>query len=492
MSVHPAAPRRVLMIDDDPDFCFALRCLIELIPGFSVDVAHTAAEARKALRASWYDAALVDLQLPDADGLRLIEELAISSPGVSLVCLTGRNDAAAAVRALRAGACEYLTKPVSREQLVRSLEQAVARSSLWREMTAEQVGGSVLLPIGEAPLWRQALGLVRAAAQANRTTVLVTGEPGVGKEIVASLVHRLSRRTAGPFVTVNAACLSPNLLESELFGHEAGAFTGAVKQRRGLFELADGGTLFLDEIGELSLDLQARRLRVLEGHSFRRVGGEKNLSFDVRLVCATNRRLRESVQRGLFRADLYERLRVFEVPLPPLRDRPGDAVRLAHHFLVRLAPELGSSAVTISPEAVAAIQAHRWPGNVRELRNVIERALLLAEEASIELRHLPTEVQGVPAAPSIPPPAPSVPPSSPSSPWAAGGPGAASSPASLAAPARSVSGRPLTLEEVIRAHTIAVYESTGQNVTHTAEQLGVSRLALRKRLQSYGLREPRG
>ncbi|HEU4412443.1 MAG TPA: sigma-54 dependent transcriptional regulator [Polyangiaceae bacterium] len=454
-----AGRRRVLLIDDDPDVASGVALLLEQGSAYAVRHAPTAALARAALRDEPFDAVLVDLGLPDGDGLRLVEEIAAAPAAGAVLCLTARDDASAAVRALRAGACDYLTKPARRAELLGALEAATALAGAGRPAP----GGDDGLPVGDSPAWRHALGLLRAAARSPRTTVLFTGEPGVGKEEAASLLHRLGAGPARPFVTVNAACLTPSLVESELFGHEAGAFTGALRQRRGVFERAEGGTLFLDEIGELPLDLQPKLLRVLEGHPFCRLGGERPLAPDLRVVCATNRPLAERVREGRFRADLYERLRVFEVALPPLRDRPGDVRRLATHFLAKLAPRTGRPPGGISPAALEALEAHAWPGNVRELRNAIERALVLADGQRVEPRHLPPGLR----------PAPPAPPASPVPPAPAGPPRGAPRDA---------------LEDVVRAHITAVYESTGGNVTRTAERLLMSRLALRKRLRAYGLR----
>lgn len=447
-----SAPR-VLLIEDDLDVAAAVRPI--LVEGAKRQVEHaaTARAAREALAQRVFDAVVVDLSLPDADGFGLIEEIAAEFPNVGILCFTGRDDASAAVRALRAGATEYITKPAPAAMLRQGVDSAVTRTRVRRSRLS---GADPALPIGNSPPWRQTMDLIEAAARSPKTTVLITGEPGVGKEEAASLVHRLSARRDGPFVAVNAACLSSSMIESELFGHEVGAFTGAHRQHRGFFEQANGGTLLLDEIGELPLELQAKLLRVLERHPFRRVGGEKPLSVDVRLLCATNRALDERVRAGAFRADLLERLRVFELRLPPLRERPGDVARLAHHFLARLGPELGIAVEGFSPLALEALEGYAFPGNVRELRNITERAIVLSGGGIIERRHLPNELWGRGPTSSAPPPPP---------------------------PSDETS-----LENVVREHILRVYDSTEQNVTRTAQVLGMSRLAVRKRLQSYGVR----
>lgn len=442
---------RLLLIDDDENYTFALTSLLKR-GGHEVGAAHTAVAAVNEVKTGSYDVAFLDLRLPDADGLTLIVQLAAADPLLPIICLTGVEDTTAVVQAMRKGAVDYLTKPVDKQTLFHAVDKAVEFARARRSGV-----GSVGMPIGEAPAWKRAQELILAAANAPRTTVLITGEPGVGKEVAASMVHRLSKRGSGPLVTANAACFTPSLMESELFGHEAGAFTGATKRNRGLFEQAEGGVLFLDEIGELPLDLQSKLLRVLEGHPFRRVGGSEEVTCDVRLVFATNRDLRELVKKGAFRADLYERLRVFEIPLPPLRERREDISHLANHFVAKLGAELGAPPIGLTHEALEALQRHAWPGNIRELRNVIERALVLSNGQPISVQHLPHEL------------------------WTEH--------------EETVSAAKLSdtvlLEEVERRHIVAVFRDTDENVTRTAERLGISRLALRRRLQLYGLKPVR-
>jgi len=444
---------RLLLIDDDENYTFALSTLLRR-GGHEVGIAHTASDAVGSVKSTCYDVAFLDLRLPDADGLNVLEDLAAVDPLLPIICLTGREDTTAVVQAMRKGAVDYLTKPVDRQTLFNAVTSA-ANYSTARRAGVEQLDG-VAVPIGQSAAWKRAVELVVAAAATPRTTVLLTGEPGVGKEVAAALLHRLSKRSAAPMVSANAACFSPSLMESELFGHEAGSFTGASRKRKGLFEQAEGGFLFLDEIGELPIDLQSKLLRVLEGHPFRRVGGEEEVRCNVRLICATNRDLKDLVKRGQFRADLYERLRVFEIPLPPLRERREDIAHLAHYFTARLGSELGFTTPTVTVEAMECLRQHRWPGNVRELRNVIERALVLSNGGAIGPRHLPHEMWSE-AAPSAPPP----------------------------------TEGDVSLAEITRRHIVAVFNDTDQNVTRTAERLGISRLALRKRLQAYGLKPVR-
>jgi len=450
---------RILLVDDDPDYAFALSHLLTR-GGHDVSVATGGAGAVSMSRGGCFDVALVDLSLPDIHGLKLLDELASVDPLLPVICLTGSHDTSAVVQAMRKGAVDYLTKPADRATLNSAVAAATSTSQA-RRAEAVRVGSDV---IGSSTAWRQTMTHIQAAASSPKTTVLITGDTGVGKEVTASLLHALSARRKAPLVQANAACFSPSLMESELFGHEAGAFTGAVKRRRGLFEQADGGVLFLDEIGELALDLQSKLLRVLEGHPFRRVGGEESVRCDVRLVAATNRDLPQLVKEGRFRADLLERLRVYEIRVPSLSERKGDVAELANSFVVRVGEALQMPSPGITPEAMAVLEQHPWPGNVRELKNVIERALVLANGAVIDVRHLAI---------------------APSSAFTAvddddgevgtadGGDGDDS------------------LEAVTKQHIVNVFNDCGGNVTHTAERLGMSRLAVRKRLQTYGLRPAR-
>ena len=390
---------RLLLVEDDPVLVLAMSSSLEP-EGFEVHPVGTVAAAREALRAGPFDVALLDMLLPDGDGFELLPAITAHAPGLPVIILSTHHDPAAVVRALRAGAIDYLAKPAPRSVLLAALGSALQHSQRVRRVDdlhhqqgeAKLRCGPVALPVGSDPTWLRAVDLLCAAAQSDRTTVLLTGEPGVGKEVAATLVHQLSPRGRQAFVTVNAACLTPHLIESELFGHEVGAFTGAQAKRRGLFEQAAGGTLFLDEIGELPLDLQGKLLRVLEGHPFRRVGGERDVKVDVRLICATNRDLASLVKAEQFRADLFHRLRVFEVTLPPLRARPGDIAELALYFTRLLGAQLGFPDARISSDTLEALRAHKWPGNVRELRNIIERALLLCRGSEIQRRHLPARI----------------------------------------------------------------------------------------------------
>jgi DNA-binding NtrC family response regulator len=298
--------------------------------------------------------------------------------------------------------------------------------------------------------------MIQRIAQSGATTVLLEGESGTGKDLVARIIHFESARASAPFIAVNCVALPEHLLESELFGHERGAFTDAKAAKKGLFEQADGGTVYLDEIGDMKPDLQAKLLRLIEEKTYRRVGGVRDFRVDVRIVAATNRDLTRALTSGDFRKDLYYRLRVFPLALAPLRDRPEDVLPLAEHFLARFAREMRREPLRVAPEARAALLAYQWPGNVRELRNVVERALILATGDSLQLEHLPPEIA---AGPPPPPPVPT--------------------------PALPAEG--LSLEEVERQLVRQALEATGGNQVRAARLLGISRDALRTRMRRFGL-----
>jgi DNA-binding NtrC family response regulator len=468
---------RVLAVDDDEAFVFGLQRLLRR-DGLDVTWAKSGQEALDLGAQVAWEAVLLDLGLPDLPGLEVLRALVAENRGCPIIVLSGRDEAGAAVEALRLGAVHYLTKPTAYESLLPAIEDARERQGLRSriERARGEPPASRAQAIGESPAWLRALDDLRAAAAAPRTPVLLTGESGTGKEVAASQLHAWSPRADRPFVSVNAACLSPALLESELFGHEAGSFTGARGTKRGLFELADGGTLFLDEIGELPLDLQPKLLRVLEGHPFRRVGGEQARRADVRVVSATNRSLEAAVAAGRFRLDLYHRLRVIEVALPPLRERGSDAELLAIHFVSILAAELGKPDVELAPETLRAVRAHSWPGNVRELRNAIERGIVLSKSGSLLPRDLPPEVacsacKGCDVWPSLP-----------------GDVQRARAAYGDLSPPKAARPENTTriLGDVIRDHVLAVFSGSGGNLAKAARELGIGRSTLRRHLRSYG------
>ena len=345
------------------------------------------------------DVVVTDLRMVPVDGLEVVRRLRDRDPDATVVVVSAHGTIATAVDAMRAGAIDFIEKPFPPEVLRARVEKAAeiarerrgARTDRGRaeamdaDRTRERDPSGL---VGDSEPMRRVLELVRKVA-ATDATVLVLGESGTGKELVARALHAGSPRAAGPFVTISCAAIPEALLESELFGHERGAFTGAVRRKLGRFELADGGTLFLDEVGELPPAMQVKLLRVLQERRFERVGGEETVVADVRLVSATNRDLGAMVKAGAFREDLYYRLAVVPLTLPPLRDRPGDVRALCDHFLVKLAPRAGRRVLTLSPGALALLERHRWPGNVRELENALAQALVFADGEVIQPEDLP-------------------------------------------------------------------------------------------------------
>ena len=368
--------------------------------GYQVDVAGSLAEARALMARHAPDLALLDVKLPDGEGTELIEELTRDAEA-PVVMMTAHATVSAAVDALHRGARDYLEKPFSLDRLEATIARTLEMTALRREVRTlrdRSVGGTM---VGGGPAMRDVFALVERIAPADAATVLIHGETGTGKGVLARAIHRMSPRAQGPLVTVTCSALAETIMESELFGHEKGAFTDARAMKRGLVELADHGTLFLDEIGEMSPRLQGKLLQFIEDRSFRRVGGTRDLRVDARVIAATNRDLEAEVKAGNFRADLFYRLSVLPIRLPPLRERLEDVPDLVKVFIDEFNRDLGRKVRGVSPEAMNVLRRYRWPGNVRELRNVIERAVLLADGPMIEPRVLPPELSGSarPAAP---------------------------------------------------------------------------------------------
>jgi len=384
---------RVLILDDDDLIRDVLGQRLEA-RGFDVVTAATLAEARERVADETPDVALLDVQLPDGESTdSLLPELV--EDDVPCILITAHGTVTSAVQALRSGASDYIEKPFSVDRLEATLRSTLDRTRLRREVRAlrrrSPLAGTV---VGSSPAMTEVMELVRKIAPAGSATVLVTGETGSGKGVLARAVHELSPRSDQPFVNVTCSALAETLMESELFGHEKGAFTDARTMKRGLVEVANGGTLFLDEIGELSPAVQSKLLRFIEEKAFRRVGGTRDMTVDVRVVAATNRDLEREVAEGRFREDLYYRLRVLPIEVPPLRHRASDIAPLARHFLDTFNRELGKRVDEIDPEAMELLEAHPWPGNVRELRNAIERAVLLTDGTRLTPDALPPDLRG--------------------------------------------------------------------------------------------------
>jgi DNA-binding NtrC family response regulator len=387
----------VLVVEDDRPFA---RIVARFLEGrdYHVCIASTVAEAKKALTDKPVDTVVSDLRLPDADGLDLLRWIRRRNDAVPVLIITAYGTVEGAVQAVHEGAYHFLTKPVDLEQLGILIERALEHSRLGREVfrlrriLSQQHRFEGIL--SRSGVMASLLETVSRVATSG-ATVLVQGESGTGKELVAEAIHRLSPRNSGPFVAVNCAALPGGVLESELFGHERGAFTGAVCQRRGKFEAADRGTLFLDEIGDCPPEVQVRLLRILQEKTFERVGGEKSVRSDFRLVAATNRDLPTLVAEGKFREDLLFRLRVITVTVPPLRDRVEDIEILAQHFLGQIARREGKGIHGMSESFRMALKRHRWPGNVRELQHVVERAVILSKGNWLHSADLPHPLRGM-------------------------------------------------------------------------------------------------
>jgi DNA-binding NtrC family response regulator len=447
---------RILVVDDDDTL---RQTLAEVLARhYDVDQAGDAAAALALAGANSYGLALVDLRLPDGNGLDLLGRLHEMDDRLLVVVMTAYPEVRTAVSALKAGAYDYLNKPFDLDDLkglvARALETQRLRSEVERLRVAVPPLASLEGMIGQSPAFLAMADMTRRIAAAPRTPVLIRGESGTGKERIAQAIHSLSNRASGPWVTLNCSAIAEGLLESEMFGHEKGAFTDAVASKRGLLELADGGTLFLDEIGDLSPALQPKRLRAIETQSFRRVGGARELKVDVRFVTATNRDLNELIRQGRFREDLYYRLNVAGIDVPPLRDRREDILPLARHFLDQAATVMGLKAAGIAPAAEGRLAAYVWPGNVRELRNVMERALILSGGETIRAEHLPKELcTAVPCQ------------------------------------SRDAAAQPFALVDMEKLHVARVLRHCHGNKTHAAALLGITRLTLRNKIRQYELGE---
>jgi DNA-binding NtrC family response regulator len=393
MSVSEPAGR-ILYVEDDVATARLVKAIIEK-DGHSLRICPSGRDFLARVAEEGPDLCLIDLNLPDASGMDLLRQLREQFPAIPSIVVTGSGKIEHAVASMKLGASDFVTKPVDAARLSVSLRNTLRLGEQQREIARlrtevrNEQGPEAL--VGSTPAMEQLRTLIRKVGP-SEATILVTGENGTGKELVARALHFVSARAAKPFVDVNCAALAETLLESELFGHEQGAFTGATARRRGKFEQAHGGTLLLDEIGDMPLPTQAKILRVLQERSFQRVGGEQRIDVDVRILCATNQDLEQSVRDGTFRKDLYYRLNTVVVEAPPLRSRGADIPALALHFMSRAARREKRTIAGLSPEALAALQGHSWPGNVRELQHALERAVLVCDGGEIRPEHLPPAV----------------------------------------------------------------------------------------------------
>ncbi|MGC2246429.1 MAG: sigma-54 dependent transcriptional regulator, partial [Terriglobales bacterium] len=367
--------KRLLIADDDAGMRAALETRFAK-RGWQVDVAVNGSEALAKFRPGLHTLVITDVRMPGRDGFELMREVQASSSGTAVILLTAYACVPDAVKAMRDGACDYLVKPVSFEKLEATVEQLLRRA----ELKSGEESKDIESLIGKSPAWQQALARARQAASTD-ADVLIEAESGTGKELIARLIHRLSARSGKPFVAVNCAAFPETLLESELFGHARGAFTGAIAARPGKFELANGGTLLLDEVGEMPLALQPKLLRVLQEREFDRLGSNQTVRVDIRVLSTTNRPLATAIVEGRFRADLYYRLNVIPIALPPLAERVGDVRELACHFALLYSAR--GAAVRLSESLLARLEEQRWPGNVRELANFVRRAVALSAGGEI-------------------------------------------------------------------------------------------------------------
>jgi DNA-binding NtrC family response regulator len=462
---------RILFADDETSIQELMRIELPRL-GHEATVCPDGKTALAALERTSYDCVIVDLDMPGVGGLDVIAHLRETSPDTEAVIITGKSSLETAVAAVRQGVFDYLTKPCKLVEIQAVLERVRKKRELTARLRAlesrvRRAEGSGRL-IGESAALEQVRRLIARVA-ASESSVLIRGETGTGKELVARAIHEASPRAGGPLVAVNCGSLPEHLVESELFGHRRGAFTGADEHRAGLFEVADGGTLFLDEIGELPKALQPRLLRALESGEIRRVGENHSLTVDVRVVCATHRSLEDMVAAGEFREDLLFRINTFEILIPPLRDRLEDLPALIRHFVRHARPQTPSGAEVTSPDVLALLAAHRWPGNVRELANVIEHALVLCDELPLQVDHLPARLGARALRPATPPPAAAEAP-----------PGTA--PATPAAAAPAAAGKPESLRELEMRAIIQGLERNHGNKARTAEELGISLKTLYNKL----------
>ncbi|MDR7268655.1 DNA-binding NtrC family response regulator [Pelomonas saccharophila] len=471
-----------LVVDDDHDSAASLR---ELIAGeqFTVAVAHNMRDARRQISLQQPDILLLDLRLPDGNGMDLLADPKLVANSEVVLC-TGHASLETSLQALRLGAADYLVKPVNLKQLQGVLSRIMKPATLQAEV--EDLAATLDESGHFGHLWGRSLPMKRIYEQISRVagtsvSVFITGESGTGKEVVAQTVHDLSRRRKQPFLAVNCGAISPNLIESEIFGHEKGSFTGAERQHQGFFERASGGTLFLDEITEMPLELQVKLLRVLETGRFMRVGSTTALETDVRIVAATNRLPYQAVASGKLREDLLYRLNIFPIALPPLRDRVTDIPLLANHFLAAISEQEGVVR-RFTPAAVAALVGYAWPGNVRELRNVVQRAYVMAQGELIDETWLPggEEAAGASAWGALgPQEAPAAPPASAPAPRPAEVRGADADVPFITLPIGS------SVAQAERALMLATLRHFNHHKERTAAALGISLKTLYNRLKEY-------
>ncbi|MBI2897237.1 MAG: sigma-54-dependent Fis family transcriptional regulator [Deltaproteobacteria bacterium] len=460
-----AERKQILLAEDEANLRRVLGAMLTR-DGYEVHTAQDGEQAIAILGQHHIETVITDLRMPKVDGLAVLRHVCKEYDNLPVIMITAHGTVDTAVEALKTGAFDYITKPFEREEFRAVVAKALRTQDLQRaEVRVAGVEPGRYRIIGQSPSMMEVYGLLERVAD-TPSTVLLTGESGTGKELIATALHENSSRRDKPFIRVNCAAIPKDLIESELFGYEKGAFTGAVTSKPGRFELAHGGTLFLDEIGEIPVEMQVKLLRALQESEFERVGGIKTIKVDVRLITATNRDLKQGIGEGSFREDLFYRLNVVNIHLPPLRERTGDIPLLIEHFVRRFNEKLGKKIEGVMPEAMAQLVAHEWPGNIRELENVLERCILFCDTNRIGEPELPAEVRQ---------------PMDRQAPEALG----MDQPTSLKEKVREAA------ERVERELIVRALKQTGNNVTHAARLLKISRKSLQMKMKDFGLREER-
>jgi len=460
--------KQVLIVDDEPNLRKILQAQLQR-DGYDVMTAEDGAQGLSLLRENHIDLVITDLKMPKIDGMTLLREALKENPDLPIVMITAHGTVETAVEALKTGAFDYLTKPFDKDEVRQIVGKALRTKQLSdEEATRQAVSGARFGIIGSSPGILEIYSILERVAD-TPTTVLITGESGTGKELVARALHENGARKDKPFIKVNCAAIPEELIESELFGYERGAFTGAVTSKPGRFELANGGTLFLDEIGEVPVEMQVKLLRALQESEFERVGGIKTIRVDVRLVAATNRDLKKLIQNGNFREDLFYRLNVVPIRLPALRERGVDIPALVDHFLAKFNDRLKKHTSGVEADAMEILSTYPWPGNIRELENVIERAVLFCDATRLRVQDLPHEVRGAPV--TIPPPT------------------GADLDAALSAEGGLKEHVKVAMSRLERELVSRALQQTSGNVTHAARLLKISRKGLQLKMKELGLRE---
>lgn len=452
---------KILIVDDEEDLTLGYsKCLTKV--GYEVKTACTGEEAIKSLKDEMFDLVLLDIRLPEMSGMEVLSKALVIDPDLIVIMITAHGSVQSAVDAMRIGAFDYLLKGFDHEELRAVVKKALDMYRLKREVSQlkdnEKKNYPDIAIFGNSPKIKNIKDLIKVVARTPKTSVLIQGESGTGKELVAKAVHNLSSRSDKSLIAINCSAIPENLMESELFGYEKGAFTDAKSLKKGVFELAHGGTLFLDEISSMKLSLQPKLLRVLETQSFRRIGGTSDIKIDVRIIAATNQDLKECVDNGSFREDLYYRLKVMVINLPPLRERQEDIVPMAKMFIEQNNKEFSKNIVGFSKEAEQLVMSFDWPGNVRELKNQMEGAVILCQGNVITEEYLPSELRSAKPIETKP-----------------------------ISYQSSTSGEALSLQDIERKHILEILDKFNGNKSKAARVLNISRSTLREKLKQYGI-----